>query len=77
MLPLATIKELQNRIALYEDMSSYKQLYNLLFKGLHRFSYSLVKSKEVAEEIVSDVFIKVWQIRSQSFTYTPNSFSFS
>ena len=65
MPTLATIKELQNRIVLYEDMNSYKQLYNLLFDGLHRFSYSLVKSKEVAEEIVSDVFIKVWQIRNR------------
>jgi len=65
MPTLATIKELQNRIVLYEDMSSYKQLYNLLFNGLHRFAYSLVKSNEVAEEIVSDVFIKVWQIRGR------------
>ncbi len=65
MPKLATIKELQNRIAFYEDMDAYKHLYYLLFDGLYRFSYSLVKSKETAEEIVSDVFIKVWQIRSK------------
>jgi len=46
-------------------MKAYKQLYFLFCDGLHRFCYSLVKSNEVAEEIVSDVFIKVWQIRSQ------------
>lgn len=50
---------------MYEDMKAYKELYVLLFDGLHRFSFSLVKSREGAEEIVSDVFIKLWQIREQ------------
>ncbi|HXB05547.1 MAG TPA: RNA polymerase sigma-70 factor [Puia sp.] len=56
---------MQLRIALYDDMKAYKQLYEQLSAGLHRFSYSLVRSAEVAEEIVSDVFIKVWQMRSK------------
>ncbi|HXB43494.1 MAG TPA: RNA polymerase sigma-70 factor [Puia sp.] len=59
------IQQLQQRIALYEDMKAYKELYDLLFKGLHRFSYAFVKSSEAAEEIVSDVFVKLWQIRSR------------
>ena len=58
----AVIYDLQRRIALYEDMKAYKELYDLLFYGLHRFSYAFVKSNEVAEEIVSDVFVKLWQI---------------
>src|SRR5258708_17789833 len=62
------IKELQQRIALYEDMKAYKLLYDLLFKGLHSFSYAFVKSSESAEEIVSDVFIKLWQIRNELTT---------
>jgi RNA polymerase sigma-70 factor (family 1) len=53
------------RIALSEDMQAYKELYLLMYPNLHRFSYSFTKSKEVAEEVVSDVFIKLWQIRSQ------------
>ncbi|MBC7947216.1 MAG: RNA polymerase sigma-70 factor [Chitinophagaceae bacterium] len=65
MSQLATIPELQKRIALYEDMKAYKDLYQLLYDGLHRFSFSIVRSREVAEEIVSDVFIKVWQIRGR------------
>lgn len=46
-------------------MKAYKDLYYLSFDGLHRFSFSIVRSKEVAEEIVSDVFIKIWQIRGR------------
>lgn len=65
MPPDNTIRELQLRIALSEDMKAYKDLYLLMFDSLFRFSYSFVKSKEVAQEIVSDVFIKLWQIRDQ------------
>jgi RNA polymerase sigma-70 factor (family 1) len=65
LLQDSTIHELQTRIALYEDMKAYKELYYLFFDGLHRFSFSFVKSKEAAEEIVSDVFIKLWQMRSR------------
>ena len=61
----ATIRELQERIALYEDIKAYKELFDQLYDGLHRFAFSLVKSNEIAEEIVSDVFIKIWQIRDR------------
>lgn len=56
------------RIALSEDMAAYKELYLLMFDRLFHFSYSFVKSKQVAQEIVSDVFIKLWQIRTQLST---------
>lgn len=46
-------------------MQAYHALYNLFFNPLHRFCFSFVKSPEVAEEIVSDVFIKLWQIRNK------------
>lgn len=59
------IRSLQQRIALYEDMQAYHALYDLFFNNLHRFCFSFVKSSEAAEEIVSDVFIKLWQIRNK------------
>lgn len=65
MTELAVISGLQQRIALYEDMNAYRALYELLYDRLFRFSLSFVKSKEAAEEIVSDVFIKLWQIRNE------------
>ena len=65
MNQLLNIKELQQRIALYEDMEAYHALYDHYFHNLQSFCFSFVKSQEVAEEIVSDVFIKLWQIRNQ------------
>ena len=65
MNELAAIPELQKRIALYDDMKAYRQLCELFFHRLHRTAYAFIKSKEPAEEIVSDVFIKVWQIRAK------------
>lgn len=46
-------------------MRAYEELYGLLFDHLHKFSFSIVRSSEAAEEIVSDVFIKLWQIRGR------------
>jgi RNA polymerase sigma-70 factor (family 1) len=62
---LLNTRELQQRIALYEDMEAYHALYDHYFNNLQYFCISFVKSHEVAEEIVSDVFIKLWQIRNQ------------
>jgi RNA polymerase sigma-70 factor (family 1) len=62
---LATIPLLQQRIALYDDMKAYRELCDLFYHRLYRTAYTFLKSKETAEEIVSDVFIKVWQIRSK------------
>jgi RNA polymerase sigma-70 factor (family 1) len=61
----ATIPELQKRIALYDDMKAYRQLCDLFYRRLNRTAYAFIKLKEPAEEIVSDVFIKVWQMRAK------------
>src|ERR1700754_4554696 len=64
MLASTNIQELQQRIALYDDQSAYKELFAHFFKSLQQFAASFVRSPEVAEEIVSDVFIKVWKKRA-------------
>jgi RNA polymerase sigma-70 factor (family 1) len=61
----ATIPELQKRIALYDDMKAYRDLCDLFYHRLNRTAYTFIKLKEPAEEIVSDVFIKVWQMRAK------------
>jgi len=62
---LANITTLQKQIALYEDMKAYRQLCDLFYHRLYRTAFAFIKSKEPAEEIVSDVFIKVWQMRGK------------
>ena len=64
-MSLHTIRELQYRIGMYEDLKAYETLYNAMFDPLHRLSFSIVKSNEAAEEIVSDVFIKLWMMRAR------------
>jgi len=59
------ILELQQRIADYEDAAAYKKLFFYFFLPLKSFSFSILKSKEVAEEVVSDVLIEIWAKRKE------------
>jgi len=65
LLQREKISELQSKIALYDDMKAYQALYEMLFRKLKNYCFSYVKSDEAAEELVSDVFIKIWQIRNR------------
>lgn len=56
---------LQRKIARDSDQRAYQELYKLFFERLYRFALSMVRTAEPAEEIVSDVFIKVWQLRAK------------
>ncbi|MEO6550878.1 MAG: sigma-70 family RNA polymerase sigma factor [Ferruginibacter sp.] len=59
------LQELQQRIADYEDEVAYKKLFFHFFLPLKSFSFSIIKSKELAEEIVSDILIDIWAKRRQ------------
>lgn len=59
------ISELQYQVAAYEDESAYKMLFFILFPSLKTFAFSIVKSREFAEEIASDMLLEVWIRRKQ------------
>ena len=42
-------------------LAYYKELFILLHKRLKQFGYAILKSNEEAEELVSDIFIKIWE----------------
>jgi len=42
-----------------------KALHDLCFFRLYKLALSIVGNKETAEEVANDVFIKIWQRRSQ------------
>ena len=46
-----------------DDQLAYRQLFILFYNKLSRFVMGFTKSKELTEEIVSDVFINVWRRR--------------
>ena len=54
---------LQQQIAFKRDEHCYKTLFFYFYKPLLRFALSYVKSQESAEEIVSDVLMKVWTMK--------------
>lgn len=48
-----------------DDVKAFDGLYNIYSKRLYRFSFSILKNKEDAEEIVQEVFMKVWEKRKE------------
>lgn len=60
---LSDLTDIVNAIAIYDSYSAYKKLFGLLFPSIKRFSYSLLKSPELAEEVASDVMITLWRKR--------------
>lgn len=54
------IVELQRRIALYDDEPAYKEVFFTYYGSLLRFANTFVNDRQSAEEIVSDVMMKIW-----------------
>ncbi|HUB60195.1 MAG TPA: RNA polymerase sigma-70 factor [Puia sp.] len=48
-----------------DDQQAYKELYTSLYAFLLGFARTIVPSRETAEEIVSDVFIRFWERRKE------------
>jgi RNA polymerase sigma-70 factor (ECF subfamily) len=60
------------------DALAYRSLYLIYHKRLYAFAYSYFKSREVSEEIVHDVFVKIWEWRERlDEKYSFNSFIFT
>ncbi|MBS1748383.1 MAG: RNA polymerase sigma-70 factor [Bacteroidetes bacterium] len=54
----------QQRISCFNDQQAYSDLFLHFYNSLNQFAYSILKSRQLAEEAVSDVFIKIWEKRS-------------
>ena len=52
------------------DMAAFDAIYNKYCHKLHQFVYMYLKQEEDAEEIVQEVFIKIWQSRSKIDIYS-------
>jgi len=47
------------------DMAAFKKIYDSFSKPLYRFALSYMKDSFEAEEIVQDVFLKLWEKRDE------------
>lgn len=65
MIAASQLSKLVHRIALYDDALAYKELFLLYHTRLINFSAAITHSREASEEVVSDVFLKLWTNRSQ------------
>lgn len=65
MIAASLLGKLIKRIAFYDDTIAYKELFLLYHKRLVSFSSTITHSRESAEEIVSDVFVKLWLNRNR------------
>lgn len=61
----SSIQELILRIQVDEDITAFNQIYGLYVVKLLEFAYSFLDDKEPAEEIVNDVFLKIWTGRKK------------
>jgi RNA polymerase sigma-70 factor (ECF subfamily) len=59
------IKRLLHLIERDNDQVAYRELFLLLHNPLKQFAYSILKSGEEAEELVSDVFMRIWTKKDQ------------
>ncbi len=65
MITSQEVKALQIKISQHADQHAFAQLYMVYMPYLLKFANSIIKNTELAEEIVSDVFIKIWQNRAE------------
>ncbi len=56
-------KDLAQRIK-EGDMAAYRELFDKFGPKIYHFSLSYLKSKDESEELVQDVFLKLWERRS-------------
>ncbi len=62
------MKQLLTKIAFDNDEQAFKELFDLYATRLFQFANSFIQDKPLAEEAVSDVFLKVWINRSELIT---------
>jgi RNA polymerase sigma-70 factor (ECF subfamily) len=56
---------LVERVALFSDEQAFEKIFFFFNDDLFNLAFSLLRSKEQAEEIISDTFVNVWRNRSR------------
>lgn len=68
------IAQLAIQVAEKNDENAFKMLFQKFYAGLLSFATSVIKDQQMAEEVVEDVFIKLWENRETLPTITNLSY---
>ena len=60
-----------------QDVAIFEKLFNTYYSGLVVYASRFTKDTAVAEDIVSDVFVSVWENRSVLYLENTKSYLFS
>ncbi len=60
-----SLRNLLKKVSERDDHRAFHEFYKIYFNKIYRVAFSLVKNREMAEEIVEDVFFNFWQIRDR------------
>ena len=52
----------------HDDTTAFELLYHLLFSGMCQYASQLTKDRQVAEEVVQDVFLRIWNNRKDIYS---------
>lgn len=73
---LLAVDELMDRVTRHSDHTAFELLFNAMYPELCRFCLKFVLVREVAEELVSDVFHSIWQNRERIVVSSARAYLF-
>lgn len=59
------LTSLVHQLAVSNAESVYMEIFKILFKPIRKFSFGILKSLELSEEVASDVLLMIWQQRDK------------
>ena len=60
------VRKLLRRMKELDSQTAFRAFYDMTYDRLYRIAYYYVKREEWSQEIVLDVFLKLWEQRSSS-----------
>lgn len=64
------LESLFGKVVKTGDYCAFRELFNRHYRALCNYAMRVVVTREIAEEVVSDVFIKLWKNREQIEVHT-------
>lgn len=71
------IEQLMDRVLSEDDYMAFQLLFKRMYSPLCQFCIKFVQAREIAEELVSDVFYNVWKNRKRIIVTSPKAYLFT